>query len=80
MPEQLQTPPLPQNAAHLWEYWSELNTARGYGAGGPNPISFQDLISWQMIRGLTLDKWEVRAILRLDGAFLSASSKASEAS
>lgn len=38
--------------------------------GGPNPISRQDIRLWAEDEGVTLEPWERRALLRIDGAWL----------
>lgn len=64
-------PALPWAAAHVWEWFSELNTAR-HGTGfGVNPISWAELSAWSALTGRTLRPWEVRALRAVDGAYMA---------
>lgn len=71
-------PKLPPAAANVWEYFTELDGARGSNGFGPNPLSYRDIDAWQRVTQQALDPWELKTILRLDGLFMTAYAKANQ--
>jgi hypothetical protein len=71
MPVQLaEVPELPPLAAHVWGYFAELSRFRGSNGFGANPITPTGIKDWCWLSGITLQPWEIRAIARLDEAYL----------
>ena len=64
-------PPLPRHAAHLWDALIELNKTRAVGIG-PSPLTRLEIRQWEQDEGVSLDRWERRALLTLDRAWLAA--------
>lgn len=62
---------LPAQVKYLWDYFAELNRARGSNGFGPSPLSFSDIASWQALTGNSLDPWELRALLAIDAHYLA---------
>lgn len=65
-PSRLDGPPLPPDGAHIWEWFGELDAARGSNGFSPNPISYQDVSAWVDLTGTITRPTEVRAIMLLD--------------
>lgn len=62
---------LPEEVKYLWEFFVELNRARGSNGFGPSPLSFSDLHAWATLTGNRLDPWELRAILAIDAHYIA---------
>ena len=56
---------------YLWEIGPTLS-AGGY----PTPITHEEILAWTELTGIELEPWEVRAIRRLSGEYLSESHRA----
>lgn len=65
-------PAMPKGCGRLWADFLELSHCRGSTQSGAMPITFADLDSWQRVRRVRLEAWEVDAIRRADMAFLKA--------
>lgn len=74
MPEELETPPCPENAAYLLGYFDELSSGRQVGMG-LSPVSFSDMMAWSNLKKVELEPWEVDALKRLDMLFMSVQNK-----
>ena len=62
-------PECPEEGAHLWEWFAELNKRRVSTGFGIAPISFGEIESWQRLRRLELDPWELEGLLELDDIY-----------
>lgn len=72
MPAQLaEAPCLPDGLAYLWADFLELHQSRAPGFAAPTRISWADLDSYQRVRGVVFEGWEIEAIRRADSAFLT---------
>lgn len=63
----------PEIGAHqmdIWRAFCDLAGARSSNGYGPNPIAWTEIDAWLRVTGARLDAWEVRAIRRMDAAFL----------
>lgn len=60
----------PDKAAHVWDAFMEISRGRSYGMAGPNPISYENINSWQSLSGVELSLWEVKVIQSLDELWL----------
>lgn len=69
----LYVPPFPEPIRRLWDKFLSLHDGRTYGINGVNPISYVDMDAWMRVTGNSLDEWEVKAVMRLDKAWLKAS-------
>jgi hypothetical protein len=69
MPEGLRLPDIPAALSHLWEWFCELSAARSGNGGGPNPISYSEVMAWALLTGRAPSPRDVQAIMALDGAF-----------
>lgn len=65
-------PQLPLELGYLWGWYCELANARTSNGFGANPITWVDMCAWAAMTGNKPEPWEIRAIMRLDGAFLKA--------
>ena len=81
MPEELaNAPELPEPVKYLWGFFLDLSRQRGSNGFGVLPLSYSDIHAWQQLNELSLDRWELDAILRLDGAYLACVNKPKKAS
>lgn len=70
-PKGLQGPALPEAYRYLWEMFLDLHSGRSYSQVGPNPLSWTDIRNWSDLMHMSdLREWEVRALKRLDSAWL----------
>lgn len=75
----MEIPPLPDPAAHIWDWFSEIHRGRRFTEYGPLPISHIDLAAWILVTGITPNPWEVQMIHLLDQTFLEAMKPPKEA-
>lgn len=54
-PPEARGPELPAAAAHLWHWFRELRA-------GDTKITHQEIEAWSRLNGITLERWEVRAL------------------
>lgn len=57
--------PFPAGLEYLWRWARELHPARGFGAHGPNPVTWPDLDAWARRTGRDPDPDEARALLEI---------------
>jgi hypothetical protein len=63
----------PRAAAHVLQYFWELNAARQIGGmGSPQAISYSELWAWGSMRRIRLADWEVRLLRTLDSEWFGA--------
>lgn len=64
-------PTLPDYGAHLWGYFLALHATRqGGGMGAPPRLSRLEIRLWEQDEGVTLERWERRAIMAVDAAWV----------
>lgn len=68
-------PELPAGAAHVWEWFGELNLARTGNGFGANPFTYAEISAWASLLGRCPRPWEVVALKALDRAYLEAVAK-----
>ena len=51
---------------YVWQYFLELDSARGSNGFGLNPISWSDILAFFTLMGFEPTDWEVQAIRRID--------------
>lgn len=66
----LDGPALPDVAVYLWEAFLDLHRGRGYGANGPNPLSWEGIAAWSDLFCIRLSPWEVDTIKTLDSLWI----------
>lgn len=72
MPQQLDDlPELPALASHVWQYFVDLHGERGNTGMGASKITSTGLLDWQVVEGITLKHWEIRAIRLIDNLWMS---------
>jgi len=76
MPEELANEPdIPKSVAHVWDYFIQLNRARGSNGFGANPLSYTEIKNWCQLSEIRLEQWELNAIVEIDAAFITESAK-----
>ena len=65
---ELAGPPMPAAGEHLWEWFLELNAARGAGGMAMAAITYPDIAAWSALRGIRPAPWEVEILTALDRA------------
>lgn len=55
-----------------WQVFLELDRRRQSSGYGPQPISFQEIASWEHLMVVNLRPWEVRLFADLDDVYLKA--------
>lgn len=61
-------PPVPSEAAYLWDHFIEAGLA---GAGGEGPIAWAELGEYQRLVGIDLTPWEARTLRRLSCEYVA---------
>lgn len=72
-------PPLPPLAAHVWAYYAELHRSRDENGWGAQGLKMREIEAWSRLRRVSLDPWELDAILAIDRAFRAAADAQAEA-
>jgi hypothetical protein len=57
-------------AAHLWGYFVDLSQTRQSGGMGPSRLTRLEIHAWEADECIQLERWERRAILMVDTAYL----------
>jgi hypothetical protein len=65
-------PPLPPHAAHVWRWFRDLAQTRPNNGMSITRIPRTEIAQWERDEGISLERWERRAILELDAAFIAA--------
>lgn len=68
-------PEPPEEAAHVWEWFWELDAARGGNGFGLNPLSWEEIAAWADLNGVRPEQMELRLIKAMDAARLKASAE-----
>lgn len=72
-PELASLPRLPVEVAHIWDWFGDLNSARGAGMA-LEAISWSDMRAYFEMVSVKPTRWEINALRRLDGAWLESRS------
>lgn len=67
---------IPVDGQHLWEWFCELNNARGSTGFGLAPLSFSEIGTWAKLMKVEIYPEEVKIIKCVDNAFLEVVNKA----
>ena len=70
MPDELDGPPMPPDAAHLWQWFLELNAGRTSNGFSMNGLSAMEIESWARMSQISMDPWEFRTLRALDGCYM----------
>ncbi|MBF0375536.1 MAG: hypothetical protein HQL39_19265 [Alphaproteobacteria bacterium] len=57
---------MPAAVGHLWDWFCELNAARGGTGFGPAPVGHVEIEAWARLTGRGPSPWEVAALRGLD--------------
>lgn len=71
IPLEYQSLPLPSSYGHCWQWFSELSRTRTSNGYGQDAIRYSEIEAWGRLTHTEIDYLEVRAIMQLDGAYLS---------
>lgn len=69
-------PSCPPLGAYLWSYWLQLHATRQGGGMGPSRLTRQEIRLWQEDEAVELDRWERRALLAIDRAWMESQAAA----
>ena len=70
-PQQLlDAPDCPPLAKHVWGYFLELSQTRTSSGFGASRLTRQEIHTWEIDEGISLDRWERQAIMRLDAVYI----------
>lgn len=59
----------------LWDWFWELDAARGSNGFGLNPISYEAIQAWSAMTGAAPEPWEVSTLKAMDMGLLSERAK-----
>lgn len=72
LPQQLaDARPLPELAAHVWDYFLQLHSERERNGMAVNSINSRGILDWCELSRIRLEHWEIRAIRAIDNEFVS---------
>jgi len=61
---------LPDLAAHVWEWFCELQLGRPAGMSGVEPIAWEAIDAWARCTDRDPEPWEVTAIKQMDATWI----------
>ena len=61
---------VPEAGHALWRVFCDLSSGRTYGMSGPNPLTWQDISAWSMVRGIKLAPHHIDIISAMDETWL----------
>jgi hypothetical protein len=64
-------PPLPSALEYLWNWFQELASGRSGNGFGPDPLSWQEVLSWARLTGRRVSPAEVLVLKQLDLLWLT---------
>ncbi len=70
-----QEPELPAYYAQIWHWFLELHQARSVGLNGANPLAYADIYAWSKLHQLTLKRWEIASLQKIDQWYLEEARK-----
>lgn len=75
-------PALPDYGGYLWGHFLALHATRQHREAGPSRLSRLEIRLWEADEGVSLQRWERRAIMAVDAAWvrISAESMAAQTS
>lgn len=65
-------PALPEAGVMLWNIFGSLAARRSYHLGGPNPISFAEMLAWSNVFRTPLEPHHVEILVAMDQAWIEA--------
>jgi len=63
-------PDIPSVGKQVWEWFWELDSARGHSGSGALPISFPDIRDWMELTGANPNPGQIELIRKLDKAYM----------
>ena len=69
-PRQLEGHELPEHASHVWGYFLDLHSQRQGNGFSEGRITATMIKDWSQVYCVDLDLWEIKAINRIDGAWI----------
>lgn len=64
-------PRIPEAGRPLWQAFAALSGSRAYGAAGPNPISYREILAWCQLMRMPLKPHHIEIIRAMDRAWLN---------
>lgn len=64
-------PVLPEGSRPLWDAFCALSEARSFGAVGPNPIAWSEILAWMQLMRWPLEPHHIEVIRAMDNAWLA---------
>ena len=63
-------PMAPEGSSPLWNGFMALSRARSCGPGGPNPISYPEILAWARLMQVPLEPHHVQILTAMDQVWL----------
>ena len=63
-------PEIPFYLEHIWNWFWQIHQGRTQGMSGPNPLTWQDLYSWQNVLQIQVRPFEFELIKEIDSTYL----------
>lgn len=64
-------PSIPAGGELLWRWFTDLSAARGWGAAGPNPISFSEIAAYARLTSWPIEPRHVAILQAMDREMLA---------
>jgi len=63
-------PDIPEAAAHVWEWWWQLNARRSPAYEALAPISYSEIAHWSSLTRTQITPTEIEMLIQMDDAYL----------
>ena len=63
-------PEIPFCLQHIWQWFWELHQTRAQGMDGPMPITFEEIQSWNFLKGIGITDLETDILKRFDSVYI----------
>jgi hypothetical protein len=60
---------LPDEAAHIWDWYVQLANQRGSNGLAPEPLRWLDIWAWSKLTGIATLPWEIDAVIKIDAIY-----------
>lgn len=61
---------IPEDGQHVWNWFIDLHKKRGSSGFGAAPLLYTEIRAWGELMRITVEPWEVTAIMEMDDAYL----------
>ena len=69
MPKALEPLEFPEEFKHVLDWYQDLEQGRVFGMNGPEPMTYQEIMAWALLKETEPTPFEVQVIRMLDASW-----------